>query len=175
MKANATAMNAIRRNEFGYSFDSGKRIRAFVLLLRYTGLRIGDVAAMKRDRIASGKLLVRTQKTGSVVHLPLPTIVLEALDALPVLSSDYFFWPGNGLIKSSVADWQRSLRKLFGLAGIKEAHAHRFRDSFSVEVLSRAACRSRSCRSCSGTPRSGSRKSTMRPGSRRGRMRLRKR
>jgi integrase/recombinase XerD len=72
-----------------------------------------------------------------VVHLPLPTIVLVALDALPVLSSDYFFWSGNGLIKCSVADWQRSLRKLFSLAGIKEAHAHRFRDSFSVELLSR--------------------------------------
>ena len=120
-----------------YGFDSWKRIRAFVLLLRYTGLRIGDVAAMRRGRIADGKLLVRRAKTKTVVHLPLPKIVLEALDVLPVQSGDYFFWSGNGLIKSSVADWQRTLRKLFPIAGIKEAHAHRFRDSFSVELLSR--------------------------------------
>ena len=92
---------------------------------------------MRRDRIADGKLLVRRAKTKTVVHLPLPKIVLEALDVLPVQSGDYFFWSGNGLIKSSVADWQRTLRKLFSIAGIKEAHAHRFRDSFSVELLSR--------------------------------------
>jgi hypothetical protein len=46
----------------------------------------------------------------------------------------YFFWSGNGLAKSTVADWHRSLGKAFKLAGIK-GHAHRFRDTFSVNLL----------------------------------------
>src|SRR6266446_2738906 len=29
------------------------------------------------------------------------------------LEGRYYFWSGNGLPKSAVADWQRSLRKLF--------------------------------------------------------------
>jgi integrase/recombinase XerD len=43
----------------------------------------------------------------------------------------YFFWSGNGLAKSAIADWQRSLAKVFKLAGIK-GHAHRFRNTCSV-------------------------------------------
>lgn len=31
--------------------------------------------------------------------------------------------------------WQRALRKLFVLAGVPGAHAHRFRDTFSIELL----------------------------------------
>jgi hypothetical protein len=31
--------------------------------------------------------------------------------------------------------WQRSLRNLFALAGIENGHAHRFRDTFAVELL----------------------------------------
>lgn len=47
----------------------------------------------------------------------------------------YFFWTGNGLPKTAVADWQRTLRKLFDLAEVKNGHAHRFRDTFAVELL----------------------------------------
>ncbi len=32
-----------------------------------------------------------------------------------------------------MADWQRTLRRLFGLAGVEGGHALRFRDTFAVE------------------------------------------
>jgi integrase len=110
-----------------------ERIRAFVLALRYSGLRIGDVISLRRDSLNDGKLHVNTQKTGQVVWCPLPNHVSKSLEALP--SGEYFFWSGNGILKSAVADWQRSLYKLFTIAGVSHGHAHRFRDTFAVGLL----------------------------------------
>jgi len=109
------------------------QVLAFILLLRYTGLRIRDVACLERTRIDNGRVFLYTQKTGTPVLLPLHEDVVEALGALPL--TRYFFWSGNGNPKSAVADWQRTLRKLFSIAGITNGHAHRFRDSFAVELL----------------------------------------
>ncbi len=116
-----------------YGFESGKRVRAFVNLLRYSGLRIRDAATLSRDKLHGNKLLLYTQKTGQPVWLPLPIDVAKELEELNP-QGEYFFWSGQGLAKSTVADWQRSLAKVFRLAGI-EGHAHRFRDTFSVNLL----------------------------------------
>lgn len=116
-----------------YGEANRARIRAFVLLLRYSGLRIRDAVCLERKRIKDGKLFLYTQKTGTAVYLPLPKEAVEALHKLPGFSA-HFFWSGNGLPKSAVADWQRSLAKLFKIAQVK-GHAHRFRDTFSVSLL----------------------------------------
>jgi integrase len=50
-------------------------------------------------------------------------------------SQCYFFWSGKSKVKSAVGDWQRSLSKLFKLAGVPDGHAHRFRGTFAVELL----------------------------------------
>ena len=114
---------------------NARRLRALVLLLRYSGLRISDAVTLAKDRIRDGKMFLYTQKTGVPVHLPLPPFVLEALDACPSTGAGYFFWTGKSKKKSAVGDWQRSLRKLFNLGGIPNGHAHRFRDTFAVELL----------------------------------------
>ena len=120
-----------------YGEGNRKRLRAFVLVLRYTGLRIRDVVTLKRSALKNGKIFVRTQKAGTQVLVPVPPTVIEALKSVPVVSPDYFFWSGTGLPKSCVADWQRSLRKLFDLAGVKNGHAHRMRVTMAVELLKR--------------------------------------
>jgi integrase/recombinase XerD len=120
-----------------YGEGNRDRLRAFVLVLRYTGLRIRDVVTLKRSALKHGKIFVRTQKAGTQVLVPVPPIVIEALKKVPVVSPDYFFWSGTGLPKSCVADWQRSLRKLFDLAGVKNGHAHRMRVTMAVELLKR--------------------------------------
>ena len=48
------------------------RLRAMTLLLRYSGIRLGDGVTLKRDRLRENKLFLYTQKTGTPVHVVLP-------------------------------------------------------------------------------------------------------
>ena len=41
---------------------------------------------------------------------------------------------GRGKL-SAVADWRRFLAKVYETAGVPDAHAHQFRDTFAVELL----------------------------------------
>jgi integrase/recombinase XerD len=110
-------------------------VRAFVLALRYTGLRIGDVVAIRRSYLKDGKLLMQTQKTKSEVWMPLPQVVIDALGALPAFGG-YWFRSGEGAVRTAVGNWQRSLRRVFKLAGIK-GHPHKFRHTFACSLLSK--------------------------------------
>jgi integrase/recombinase XerD len=115
--------------------ENVRRIRAFVLLLRHSGLRIGDAVTLERSRITADKLFLYTAKTGTPVYVPLPEFVLNALAAIPKISERYFFWTGESKIDSATGDWQRTLKAVFDLAGIPDGHAHRFRDTFAVGLL----------------------------------------
>lgn len=134
----ANILSALRR----YPDKSGRtgranamRLRAFVLLLRYSGMRIGDVTSLSTDRIAGNKIFLYTQKTGVPVYCVLPEFAVEALREAPKLSDTYFFWTGNSTLHTAVGSWQRSLRRLFKLASVAHGHGHRFRDTFAVELL----------------------------------------
>ena len=113
---------------------NAKRMRAFVLVLRYSGMRISDVVGLSVDRISGNRLFLYTQKTGVPVHTVLPQFVVSALECSPRANQAYFFWTGNGSVESAVRSWQTRLRRLFGLAGFR-GHAHRFRDTFAVQLL----------------------------------------
>jgi len=109
-------------------------VKALVLLMRYSGLRIGDAVSLSADRIHDGKLLLRTAKTGTLVYVPLPPFVVVALEAVK-RSNGNFFWTGESK-RSSVADtWRKRLAPIFRKARIPGAHPHRFRDTFAVELL----------------------------------------
>jgi integrase/recombinase XerD len=110
-----------------------EQVKAFVLLLRYSGLRIGDAISLTTDKLRDGKLRLYTGKTVTPVYIPLPENVSEILKRVANISGR-FFWSGNGILKSAVADWQRTLARLFKLAGVK-AHAHQFRHTFAVNLL----------------------------------------
>ena len=62
-------------------------------------------------------------------------MVIKAIDAAPRSSDHYFFWTGKSTVRSSKGKWQRRLQRLFHLANIATGHAHRFRDTFAVELL----------------------------------------
>ena len=115
----------------------GPKIQAMVSLLRYSGLRIQDAACLDRTRLNDDKLFLYTQKTGTPVYCPLPSIVMDALKAVPPESPEYFFWDGKSQRESMVKSWDRVFSKVFAAADppIANGHPHRFRDTFAVNLL----------------------------------------
>ena len=111
------------------------RLRALVLLLRYTGMRIGDAVSLTSDRIKLNRLFLYTAKTGTPVNAVLPDFVLEAMQACPKVTDIHFFWNGRDKLDAIVGSWRRWLAKLFEFDEVPKGHAHRFRDTFAVELL----------------------------------------
>lgn len=114
---------------------NAQRVRAFVLLLRYSGMRIGDAVQCGPERLNGNKLFLYTQKTEVPVRCVLPECVIREIEVAPKSSERFFFWTGKSKLHTAVGVWQQSLQTLFSLAGIQGGHAHRFRDTFAVELL----------------------------------------
>jgi len=87
------------------------------------------------ERIKDNKLFLYTQKTDVPVQCVIPDFVIREIEAAPKKSERFFFWTGASNVRTAVSIWQRSLQTLFGLAGVNHGHAHRFRDTFAVELL----------------------------------------
>lgn len=114
------------------------RVKAFVLLLRYSGLRIQDACCLETEKLSDeNELALYTQKSGTAVYIPLPPFVAQALreQGRRNVNSRYFFWSGNGKRLSTVSAWQRTLRTLFKLAKVKGKSAHSFRHTLASELL----------------------------------------
>jgi integrase len=102
---------------------------------RYSGLRIGDAVALSRDRLIGNKLFLYTAKSGTHVYCPLPDFVVNALEAVRFPNEQYFFWTGESIKDGAARHYWRYLNKLVRLANVRGGHAHRFRDTFAVELL----------------------------------------
>jgi integrase len=115
--------------------ENAQRLRAFILFLRYSALRIGDAASCPVDRLQGNRLFLYTQKTGVPVYTPLPPVVVTALNACPRKSDPYWFWTGVGSKDTLAGNWRRTFRRLCEIAGVGGGHPHRFRDTLAVELL----------------------------------------
>ena len=102
----------------------GKQIRAMVLLLQYSGLRIQDAACLARSRLLGDKLFLYTQKTATPVYCPLPQEVVAALSSVPNGHEDHFFWDRKSTPESVVKSWDRVFAGVFAAAKppIKKGH-----------------------------------------------------
>ena len=109
------------------------QLRALVLLMLYSGLRIGDACTLRRDRIHNGVLELYTAKSGTKVRAPLPPVTLEALGKIPK-DSAYFFWSGESTRRTCINIWEDTFKKMFERAGIR-GHGHQLRHTYAVRLL----------------------------------------
>jgi site-specific recombinase XerD len=134
----------VATQEFGRNQYERKRAKAIILTLRYTALRIGDVAVLRRDRVTkeNGRwvIFVRATKNNKRVYLPIPRQMKEALDAVPIpreaaSGCPYYFWSGNSKVRSIVGMIGECVSAVFRKSGVEKAHAHRFRHTLATELL----------------------------------------
>lgn len=115
--------------------SADERMRALILLARYSGLRIGDAASCEKSRIVDGRLFLYTAKTGTAVSVQLPPAVIRALDDCPAKSQRYWFWTGSGSLDTLTGNMRRAFSRIAAKALVKNGHPHRLRDTFAVEHL----------------------------------------
>ncbi|MBZ5655503.1 MAG: tyrosine-type recombinase/integrase [Acidobacteriia bacterium] len=128
----------------GHDYEHRRdRIRALILLMRWSGLAIKDAVTLERPRIdEDGNLFLYRAKTGVPVYVPLPPFVHALLASLPNPNPRYFFWSGSGDPETCKRCWTRALARLFRVAqmkrpdgSVKRCHSHMLRDTFAVELL----------------------------------------
>jgi len=135
---------------------NSRRARAYLKLLRWSGLRAGDAACLSRDKLREDDSLFLYQtkvkgKASAPVYGLLPHDVAEELRNVPASAQthpNYFFWSGRSKRKSEVSNWIKIFGKILATAAerhprlfketdgsLKPAHLHMLRDTFAVEYL----------------------------------------
>lgn len=117
------------------------RVRAAILVERYAGLAVRDIATLRRDALTKDNLLhVGRAKTGVAISVPIPKFVADALRALPengVVRPGYFFW--TGCKPASAGMWlSERVGEVVDAAGIQRQGfnvTHRLRDTFAVQLI----------------------------------------
>jgi integrase/recombinase XerD len=132
--ANLLAACALFPHNGVHAWDTPKRIRAFLRLLRFTGLRVSDAVRLDASKVVEGAVFLYTQKTGTPVWVPIPPDVFEEIETVRS-GRPYYFWSGEGKTKSAISSWDRTVRKLAKKADIPNVHYHRFRDTAAVTWL----------------------------------------
>jgi integrase len=132
------------------------RVRAYLKLLRWSGLRAGDAACLPKSKLRDDDSLVLYQakvknKSSAPICVLLPHDVAQELRSAPpgcATHPDYFFWSGESKRKSEVSNWEKIFAKVVAKARErypklytesngepKPAHLHMMRDTFAVEYL----------------------------------------
>ena len=111
--------------------------RALLLLMRYSGLAIGDAATLRRDALSGAELTLRRAKSGELVIVSLPQAVVSALRSIASQNPDYFWWSGRGKPVTTAKYWRARLGMIAKRAGVAKFRPHRLRDTFAVSLLAK--------------------------------------
>lgn len=119
------------------------RLKALVLVMRWSGLRISDAIRLRRENFKKDVLFVETKKSKTPVQIPIPAEVMNLLSQLNPYLGGYLFWNRRS-DESSISTCEHNfgvlLTDLFVKAGVKEdvrQVSHRFRNSFAVDLLTK--------------------------------------
>lgn len=133
-KVESTKVSVFTERELAKIHATIKRpiMRAFILVLQHTGLRISDAVQLRKQDITNGKLRIVTKKTKSFVWLPLPPALIAALDA--IRTTEYYFWSGESKLSTAIGSRRRGVAKLLDRAGVK-GNPHKFRHTIATNLL----------------------------------------
>ena len=138
-KVNRVPTLPLTRDEFqslALAAENLPHERALILLMRYSGLSIGDAVGCRIDAIDGDTLTLHRTKTGELVVVPLPKLVLESLHEVDCgFVNTHYFWSGNNKLISAVKQWRAKLKKVARSAGLTKFRPHQLRDTFAVELL----------------------------------------
>ena len=129
-------------DSFGRHAYERLRARAMILLMRFYGLRVSDVATLERGRVKGNQIFLHALKNGQAIWLPLYAEVWMALECLPIprgaeADCKYFFWTGAGSRDGHIKTVDETLKAVFTKSGVEHAHAHRFRHTLTTEILAK--------------------------------------
>lgn len=133
---------------FGQYDYERKRALAIALTLRYTALRVSDVALLRRDRISrkenGWRIFIRTTKNNAAVYLLIPQVLVDALNDVPPprksgKTCEWVFWNGASKPKSQISEVSETLAGVFRKSGVHHAGAHRFRHTLATELVENGA------------------------------------
>ncbi len=137
-----------RGEQLGKLREAAKEDLLAFLLLRWTGLRGSDAVRLTFDEIdfSAREINRLTQKRKKRVVLPIPQELFFALEAerdrrQPQPDERILLNPGNRA-KGEPMTRPRLYQRMLALgkrAGVPDAHPHRFRDTFAVDLLARGA------------------------------------
>ncbi len=89
-------------------------------------------------------MFLRTEKSGKPVYVPIPGVLKDALDSLPlpvgvIAECRHYFWNGRGSDRSLKGHIHRTIARVFAASGVERAHAHRFRHTLATDLLAPGA------------------------------------
>jgi integrase len=103
--------------------------RAFILVMRYTGMSIGDTAKLEKSDVDGCRIRTYRKKTGEDVFAKVPPFVIAALDSAPHDSEQYYFWTGRGQLHTRTSKWGSRLQRLFVASGVRTVETDKKRRS----------------------------------------------
>jgi integrase len=117
------------------------RIKALILTMRWTGLRISDAVVLRADSITGDVLRVRTKKASTDVQIPLHPDLIAALAKLEAYDGGYLFWnrrTDGAKASTPQHNFGKLLADVFANAGVAtDVHhvSHALRNTFAVHLL----------------------------------------
>jgi integrase len=117
-----------------YQEPRASKVRAFLLVLRYTALRIGDATNLQRSQLQGDRLSLYTMKNGQPVRTVVPPSVLDALKKIEPKGEFYFYSGADGTLETWKKKWSVILQPIYVKAGVK-FRSHAWRDTLVYKLL----------------------------------------
>jgi integrase len=115
----------------------GTRQRVWLDVLVYTGLRRGDAVRFGRQHIRNGVGTIKTEKTDTVVTLPILPVLMKTLDAGPC--GDLTFIAGEGGRPLTKESFGNLFREACREAGLQNRSAHGLRKAAATRAAENGA------------------------------------